>query len=157
MPTPTDTHIENRERIKPNQTNNYDTAHGGIVMQLMDETAAMSAMRLAGEPCVTARVDGLDFLRPIPRGDIAVIEAWAYRAGKTSVDIRVRVDREDPHSGDRELTSESSFRFVAITEDGTPTPVPELTIDTDDDEELRAAGMDSHGGEGGTNLNRQTG
>jgi uncharacterized protein (TIGR00369 family) len=152
MPTPTDTYIENRERIKPNQTNNYDTAHGGVVMQLMDETAAMAAMRHAGEPCVTARVDGLDFLRPIPRGDIAVIEAWVYRAGKTSVDIRVRVDREDPHSGDRQLTSESSFRFVAITQDGKPTPVPELTIDTDEDEELRADGMRAHEGTKATDL-----
>jgi acyl-CoA hydrolase len=120
----------------------------------MDETAAMSAMRLAGEPCVTARVDGLDFLRPIPRGDIAVIESWAYRAGETSVDVRVRVDREHPHSGERELTSESSFRFVAITAEGKPTPVPELTIDTDEDEALRAAGMDAHGGREGTRLDR---
>jgi acyl-CoA hydrolase len=37
MPTPSDTYIQNRERIQPNQTNNYDTAHGGIVMHLMDE------------------------------------------------------------------------------------------------------------------------
>jgi acyl-CoA hydrolase len=114
-------------------------------MQLMDETAAMSAMRFAGEPCVTARVDGLDFVRPIPRGDIAVIEAWVYQAGKTSVDVRVRVDGEDPHSGARELTSESSFRFVAITEDGTPTPVPDMATETDRDEELRALGQDADG------------
>jgi acyl-CoA hydrolase len=145
MPTPTDTYIENRERIKPNQTNNYDTAHGGIVMQLMDETGAMAAMRFAGEPCVTARVDGLDFVRPIPRGDIAVIEAWVYRAGETSVDVRVRVDGEDPHSGERELTSESSFRFVAITEGGNPTPVPDLAVESDRDEELRALGNDADG------------
>jgi acyl-CoA hydrolase len=114
-------------------------------MQLMDETAAMAAMRFAGEPCVTARVDGLDFVRPIPRGDIAVIEAWVYRAGETSVDVRVRVDGEDPHSGERELTSESSFRFVAITEGGNPTPVPDLAVESDRDEELRALGNDADG------------
>ncbi|MEF8975483.1 MAG: hotdog domain-containing protein, partial [Halapricum sp.] len=61
MPTPSETYIENRNRIQPNQTNNYDTAHGGIVMKFMDEIGAMSAMRFAGEPCVTASVEGLDF------------------------------------------------------------------------------------------------
>jgi acyl-CoA hydrolase len=66
MPTPTCTYIENRDQIQPDMTNNYDTAHGGIVMKLMDEVGALSAMRFAGETCVTARVDGLDFTRPVP-------------------------------------------------------------------------------------------
>ncbi|MDY6780702.1 MAG: hotdog domain-containing protein, partial [Halobacteria archaeon] len=56
MPTVLDTYIENRESIEPNQTNNYDTAHGGVIMRLMDDVGAMSAMRLAGETCVTAHV-----------------------------------------------------------------------------------------------------
>jgi acyl-CoA hydrolase len=140
MPTVLETYIENRERIQPNQTNNYDTAHGGIVMQLMDEVGAMSAMRFAGETCVTARVDGLDFRRPIPRGDIAVVEAWVYGAGRTSVQVRLRVDREAPRTGRRERTSDSSFTFVAVDEAGTPVPVPELVAETDRGRELLAAG-----------------
>jgi acyl-CoA hydrolase len=140
VPTPTDTYIENRNRIQPNQTNNYDTAHGGIVMKFMDETGAMAAMRFAGEPCVTARVTGLDFRRPIPRGDIAVVEAWAYDAGRTSVRVRLRADREDPRTGERERTSESCFVFVAIDQDGNPVEVPEMTVTSDRDRDLRERG-----------------
>ncbi|MFB6079965.1 MAG: acyl-CoA thioesterase [Haloferacaceae archaeon] len=142
MPTPTDTYIENRNRIQPNQTNNYDTAHGGVVMRLMDETGAMSAMRFAGETCVTARVEGLDFLRPIPRGDIARIESWVYGAGRTSVRVRLLVDREDPRTGESERTSDSRFVFVAVDEDGRPLPVPDLVVESDRDRDLREAGRD---------------
>jgi len=141
MPTPTETHIDNRERIQPHQTNNYDTVHGGVVMRLMDEIGAMSAMRFAGETCVTARVEGLNFVRPIPRGDIARIESWAYAAGRTSVRVRLLVDREDPRTGECERTSASRFVFVAVDENGDPAAVPELTVDSERDRELREAGL----------------
>jgi acyl-CoA hydrolase len=141
VPTPSHTHIENRHRIQPDDTNNYDTAHGGTVMRLMDEVGAMSAMRLAGETCVTARVEALNFERPIPRGDIAVVESWAYDTGRTSVKIRLVVDREDPRTGESERTSESTFVFVAVDESGTPVAVPELQIETECDERLRERGL----------------
>lgn len=140
MPTVESTYIENRERILPNQTNNHDTAHGGIVMKLMDEIGGMAAMRVAGEPCVTARVNGLDFRRPIPRGDIAVIEAWAYDTGATSVRVRLLVDREDPLTGERERTCESTFVFVAVDGDGRPVEVPSLEAATEHGEELQRRG-----------------
>lgn len=140
MPTPSETYIENRDRIQPGMTNNYDSAHGGVVMKLMDEVGAMSAMRFAGETCVTARVEGLDFTRPIPRGEIAVVEAWAYRAGRSSIRVRVVVDREDPRTGERERTCESCFVFVAVDEDGAPIAVPELKSPTDRDRRLEESG-----------------
>ncbi|WP_318568272.1 acyl-CoA thioesterase [Salinigranum marinum] len=145
MPTPSDTYIQNRERIQPNQTNNYDTAHGGIVMHLMDEIGAMSAMRFAGETCVTARVESLEFRRPIPRGEIAVVESWVYDAGRTSVRVRIRVDREDPRTGESERTSDSTFTFVSVDTEGSPQPVPELVVETDRDEELCELGRAHHG------------
>ncbi|PSP57226.1 acyl-CoA thioesterase [Halobacteriales archaeon QH_7_66_36] len=141
MPTPTCTYIENRDQIQPDMTNNYDTAHGGIVMKLMDEVGALSAMRFAGETCVTARVDGLDFTRPVPRGETAVVESWVYDAGETSVRVRVTVDRENPRTGERERTCESRFVFVAVDADGDPVSVPEVTVESDRDRELRDAGI----------------
>ncbi|MFB6167256.1 MAG: acyl-CoA thioesterase [Haloferacaceae archaeon] len=141
MPTPSHTYIKNRRRIQPDDTNNYDTAHGGMVMRLMDEVGAMSAMRLAGETCVTARVEALNFERPIPRGDIAVVESWAYDTGRTSVEVRLAVDREDPRTGECERTSESTFVFVAVDESGEPVAVPDLEIESGRDEDLRERGF----------------
>ncbi|TQQ83344.1 acyl-CoA thioesterase [Halonotius terrestris] len=137
MPTPEDTYIENRHRIQPNHTNNYETAHGGNVMKWMDQTGALSAMRSAGEPCVTASINQMNFERPIPQGDTAVIESYVFEHGKTSVKVRLRAYREQPRTGERELTTESVFVFVAIDENGKPTPVPELRIESARDEKLQ--------------------
>jgi acyl-CoA hydrolase len=143
MPTVVDTYIENRKRIQPNDANNNDTAHGGVVMKTMDEVGAMSAMRFAGETCVTAGIEDLSFRRPLPVGDIARVVSFAYRAGHTSVRVRLRVDREDPRTGDCERTTESRFTFVAVDDDGRPTSVPDLSVASDRGRRLRQEAVDA--------------
>jgi acyl-CoA hydrolase len=147
MASITETHIENRERIQPNDTNNYGSAHGGNIMHWMDEVGAMSAMRHAGETCVTAHVDDLHFSRPVPRGDTCVIESYAYATGRTSIRVRLQAFRESPRTGERERTTDSYFVFVAVDEDGTPTPVPDLTVDSERDERLREDALDGESGD----------
>ncbi|MFC5277586.1 acyl-CoA thioesterase [Halorubrum rubrum] len=137
MSSVSDTYIQNRQRVQPTHTNNYESAHGGNVVKWMDEVGAMSAMRHAGETCVTAKISELDFKRPIPQGDTCVIESYAYAAGRTSVRVRLRAFRESPRTGDRELTTDSYFVFVAVDAEGSPTPVPELTVDGERCRELR--------------------
>lgn len=136
-----DTHIENRQLVQPNHTNNYDMAHGGNVLKWMDVVGALSAMRFAGETCVTARMDQVNFHLPIPRGDTALIESYVYDAGRTSVKVRIKAFKEDPLTGERELTTESYFVYVAIDEDHKPTPVPELTVSSAEGEHLRAEAL----------------
>lgn len=142
MASISETHIENRERIQPDDTNNYGAAHGGNIMRWMDEVGAMCAMRHAGETCVTAHVDNLDFRRPIPQGDICVIVAYAYETGRTSIRVRLQAFHEAPRTGEREQTTDSSFVFVAVDDDGAPTEVPNLTVDTERCRELREAALD---------------
>ncbi|KDE58089.1 thioesterase [Halostagnicola sp. A56] len=136
-----ETYIENRFPVQPNHANNNGTLHGGNLMKWLDEVGGMSAIRFAGESCVTARVDELDFLRPVPLGETALIEAYVYDAGETSVNVALRAWREEPRSGETELTTESTFTFVAIDEDGTPVPVPELTVESEKGERLRERAM----------------
>ena len=142
MATVSDTYLENRWRVQPNHANNYQTVHGGNVMKWMDELGAMSAMRAAGEPCVTASIDEMNFHRPVPVGDTVSIESFAYETGGTSVRVQLRAAREDPHSGDQEVTTESRFVFVAIDESGSPIPVPELTVEDDRCRELRERALE---------------
>ncbi len=137
-----ETLIENREMVQPTHANNLETTHGGNVMLWMDEVGAMSAMRFSGETCVTARVDQMNFERPIEVGDVAFISAYVYDTGRTSAKVRIRTYREDLRTGEREKTTESVFTFVAIDEDRTPTPVPELTTSTDRGKQLRAAALE---------------
>ncbi|MDY6819288.1 MAG: acyl-CoA thioesterase [Halobacteriales archaeon] len=142
MPSVSDTYIENRERVQPDDANNYGSAHGGNVVKWMDEVGAMSAMRHAGQTCVTARISRLSFERPIPQGDICVIESYAYAAGRSSIRVRLRAFRESPRSGEREQTTDSYFVFVAVDEEMQPTTVPELTVESDRCRELRDAALE---------------
>jgi acyl-CoA hydrolase len=147
MASVSDTFVENRERVQPDDTNNYASAHGGNVVKWMDEVGAMAAMRHAGETCVTARINSLDFERPVPQGDICVIRAYAYDTGRTSIKVRLQAFREDPRSGETEQTTDSYFVFVAVDDDMHPTPVPDLEAESDRCRELREealAGEDEH-------------
>lgn len=132
-----ETFLEDRNRIQPHHANNVGTVHGGYVLRWMDEVGAMSAMRFAGEPCVTAHIDSVDFERPLELGDIALIEAYVYAAGRTSIRVRVRAYGEDPLTGKSDVTTESHFVFVAIDENLNPIPVPELTASTEAGQRLR--------------------
>ncbi|MFP8952305.1 acyl-CoA thioesterase [Natrialbaceae archaeon A-arb3/5] len=132
-----ETLVENREMVQPNHANMLEVAHGGNVMKWMDEVGAMSAMRFAGETCVTARVDRMNFERPIPVGDTAYITAYVYDAGTTSVRVRLVAEREDLRTREREKTTESYFVYVAIDEDNAPTTVPELTVSSDEGRRLK--------------------
>jgi acyl-CoA hydrolase len=143
MPTVLETYIENRFRVQPNHANNNNTLHGGNLMKWLDEVSAMSAMRFAGETCVTARVNELDFERPIGIGDTALVEAYVYDAGRTSVHVALRAWREEPRTGEAEKTTESSFTFVAIDADGKPVPVPELTTESEEGKRLRERALEA--------------
>ena len=93
-------------------------------------------------PCVTARIEGLNFERPIPQGDTCVIESYAYAAGRTSVRVRLRAHRESPRTGDRERTTDSHFVFVAVDESGTPVEVPDLAADSERCRRLRSEALE---------------
>ena len=142
MATVSETYMQNREWVQPNDTNNYGSAHGGNIMKWMDEVGALCAMRVAGETCVTAHVNNLDFERPVPQGNTCVIEAYAYATGRTSIRVRLRAFREDPRTGEREQTTDSYFVFVAVDDEGRPVPVPEIEVDSERDRELRDEALD---------------
>jgi acyl-CoA hydrolase len=143
MPDLMDTYLENRWFVQPDQANNLETAHGGHVLKWMDELGAMCSMRFSGETCVTAHMDEVNFRRPVPVGGIAVVKAYVYGTGETSIKIRTRVFREDPESGAEELTAESYMVFVAIDDDRNPISVPELTVSSDRGQELLDAALES--------------
>ncbi|NGM70937.1 acyl-CoA thioesterase [Natronolimnobius sp. AArcel1] len=142
-----ETVIENREMVQPNHANMLDVAHGGNVMKWMDEVGAMSAMRFAGETCVTAHVNRMDFERPIPVGDTAYITAYVYDAGTSSIKVRLVTEREDLRTREREKTTESYFVYVAIDEHNEPTPVPDLMVSSEQEKQLRQEALAGENGD----------
>jgi acyl-CoA hydrolase len=138
-----DSYTEMTEMLLPNDTNNLGRALGGAVLHWMDICAAIASMRFAGNQCVTASMDHVDFISAIEMGEVAVVEAYVFDTGRTSIDVKVDVRAEDPREGTERKTTESFFTFVALDDDGKPTEVPDLACESDAEESLRNAAFDA--------------
>jgi len=126
-----DSYVTSTERIQPNQANNYQNTHGGEVVRLMDELAAISAMRVARESCVTANIGSVDFRNPIPVGHVAETSAYVYETGTSSLKVRVDVESHDPREGESRHTTSACFTMVAVDADGETVPVPSVEAETE--------------------------
>jgi len=151
--TPAASRVEMTQIVMPSHTNGArGVMFGGIVMQWIDVCAGVSAMRHASGPVLTASIDRLDFLSPIHLGDVVILRAQVNYAAKTSMEVGVRVETEDPRTRQRRYTTKAYLTFVAVDEQGRPRPVPPVEIETEEDarrheralqrreERLRAAG-----------------
>ena len=127
------TRCEMTQIVMPGQTNAIGTVFGGQVMAWIDVCAAVSAQRFCRTNVVTAAMDQLVFERPVRQGEIAVIQAMVNWAGRTSMEVGVRVESEHPHTGVRLHTATAYLTFVALNAEGKPTGVPKLRIEHADE------------------------
>lgn len=126
---------ETSEIMMPGHANNLGHVFGGVVLAMMDKTAAVAAIRHSRSTCVTASIDRVDFREPIHLGDLVVMKASVNYVGRTSMEVGVRVEAEDLQSGNRRHTNSCYLTFVAVDRDGRPIEVPELKPETP--EEIR--------------------
>ncbi|MBC7865120.1 MAG: acyl-CoA thioesterase [Bacteroidia bacterium] len=129
----------NTEYVLPNDTNHIGNLFGGKLMQWMDITSSVAAHRHCKRVVVTASVNNVSFQHPVKQGSIVTLEAKVSRAFSTSMEVFVDVWVEDLVTGERKKCNEAIFIFVAVDQNGSPLPVPELIPETDD-EKLRFAG-----------------
>ena len=106
--------------------------HGGEIMKLADSTAGAVAFRHSDGPAVTAAMDEMAFLRPVHVGDIVKTYSQVNWAGRSSMEIGVRVETQPwGNAADEPVHVASAyFVFVAIDEDGAPRAVPGLVTET---------------------------
>ena len=140
--TVAESHTEMTEIVLPNDTNTHRRALGGAVLHWMDVCGAIAAMRFANEGVVTASMEHVDFKRPIDLGEVVVVEAYVYDTGRTSLDVTVEVRAENPRTDTERATTSSFFTFVAVDDDGEPTPVPDLDCPTEGERRLRDVALD---------------
>ncbi len=114
------------ELVFPKDSNFLGSAFGGFVLSLMDKVASVAAVRHSKRAVVTARMDGVDFHVPIKVGDAVALHARVVAVGRSSMTVRVDVYREQLTSGEQQLATNGTFVFVALDEEGQPTPVPPL-------------------------------
>jgi len=120
-------------------SNRQGNVHGGVIMRMVDEAAAIVAIKHSGRQVVTARVDRFDFWKPAYLGDVVSIECWMEYVGRTSMEVGVKVVAEEPASREVRDVASSRVIYVAIDETGHPTPVPPLVAASPDEEQIIAA------------------
>lgn len=115
------------EIVLPSDANVLGTIFGGKIMSWIDIAGAIAAGRHARGVVVTASIDALHFIAPVKVGDVVHIKASVNYAGRTSMEIGVRVDSENLVTGDMHHTASAYTTFVALDAHGKPTPVPPVT------------------------------
>lgn len=134
--------IQLAQMMQPEHANSQGNVHGGWIMKLADEAGALTATRHAGHRTVTVAIDQMVFRHPIHIGDLVLFNAEITYAGRTSMEVEVRVTAENPITGTRIETNAAYFVYVAIDEQGRPTQIPGLVAETPEEqarlEEARA-------------------
>ena len=113
--------------VMPGQTNARGTLFGGVALSLMDEAAAIVALRHARASVVTAHIDSVDFKAPIYEGEAVEVTATLKMVGRTSMRLGVETWGENLETGERRLCTTAEFVFVSIGKDGKPHEVPPLS------------------------------
>ncbi len=111
--------------------NHVGFVHGGVVMKTCDEAAAIAAIRHCGRRVVTAGVDRMTFVAPVQVGELLSCLATVNAAWRTSMEVGVRVEAEDPRSGERRHTSTAYITMVGLDDEGKPTAIPAAIAETE--------------------------
>ena len=123
----------------PNDANNLGHVFGGVILAMMDKSAAIAAIRHSRSACVTASIDRVDFREPVHLGDLVIMQSSVNFVGTTSMEVGVRVEAEHVISGRRRHTNSCYLTFVAVDRNGRPVEVPELIAESDDEKRRYAA------------------
>lgn len=123
----------------PQHSNNLGHVFGGVILSMMDTTAAVSAIRHSRQTCVTVSVDRVDFREPILVGDLVIMKSSVNFVGRTSMEVGVRVETENLLTGVRKHTNSCYLTFVAVDRNGHPVPVPPIVPETKEEKRRHTA------------------
>lgn len=121
------------ELMIPAFSNFSGKIHGGILLSLMDKVAYACASKHSGKYCVTVSVDNVEFLQPVEVGEMVSMMASVNYVGNTSMIIGIKVIAENFLTGTVKHTNSSYFTMVAKDENGVPSKVPGMLLETRDD------------------------
>jgi uncharacterized protein (TIGR00369 family) len=119
--------------MNPQDTNPAGNVHGGVIMKLIDTAAGAAAIKHARANCVTASIDRLDFHNPVFIGDLVTLRASLNHAGKSSMEVGIRVESQNLFTGEIRHTVSAYMTFVALDKAGKPLAVPPLILESPDE------------------------
>jgi acyl-CoA hydrolase len=124
--------------MMPHQANGLrrPSVFGGVIMSMVDRCAALSAMRHSGGQCTTLSIDRILFKEPIRVGELVEVRSRVVQVGRTSLSVIADVYAEDIALGVRRHTNECWLTFVHLDDEGNPSPVPPLKLETAEDRHM---------------------
>ncbi len=134
--TPSDTRVTSHALMLPEHANHMGHVHGGWIMKLVDENGGLAATRHSRRTVVTVAVEGMVFHRPVVVGSVLQFDARLVWAGRTSMEVEVKVSHEDPIADTLELVHTARMVYVALGSDHRPAPVPPLRTTTPEEDAL---------------------
>ena len=134
-----DSSIQYRQLVMPGHTNALGTLFGGTMLGWVDEACAMAAQKHARKMVVTVHMDDIAFQEPVLLGDQVVVHAYITYAGRSSIETKAWVFRENPPKNIYQLCLTALLSFVAIDDQGRPTPIAPLVATNDQERQLIAA------------------
>jgi acyl-CoA hydrolase len=130
--TVTETRLTMSKVMEPTDANFLGKVFGGSILSMLDLVAYATASRFAGNICVTASFDRVDFHEPIEVGEIVTGDGFVSFVGRTSVEVTIEVYAENVFEQTRRHTNTARVTMVAI-KDGKPIAVPGLLCETRED------------------------
>lgn len=130
------------ELVLPQHTNALDSIFGGVIMSWIDIAAAIASQRHCGRQVVTASIDALNFVQPVYKGWVVNIRASVNFVSKTSMEVGVRVDAENPVQKKVFHTASAYLTFVALDADGKPVAIPQVLPETVEEKRRFAAAQE---------------
>ena len=131
--TPGQSEIEMTQLVLPNDTNILGNLLGGQLMHWIDIAGALAASRHSNKVVATVALDSLDFRHPVRLGEMVILKARLTWVGRTSMEVSVDVYAENMNTGNTILTNKAFITFVALDDDGKPTEVPPLILETEEE------------------------
>lgn len=128
-----DSQLSISQIMGPTDANLYGNVHGGVIMRLVDEVGGIVAARHAHRPVVTVVIDSMTFISPVQVGDLLRLDGSVNWVGRTSIEVGVKVQAENVLSGQLTHTNSAFCVYVALGDDGRPTPVPPLILESDEE------------------------
>lgn len=119
------------ELVLPQHTNNLGSVFGGVIMSWIDICAAIAGSRHCSRQVVTASIDALNFVAPVYKGWIVNLKGSVNYVSRTSMEVGVRVDAENPIEGKTFHTASAYLTFVALDDRGKPMPIPPVLAVTE--------------------------
>ncbi len=65
------------------------------------------------------------------KGDIIILKSLVNYVSKTSMEVGVKIESENPFTGETKHTASAYLTFVALDEKGKPREIPDIVPETD--------------------------